>query len=216
MRPRRDAAAVSAILLAAGASRRFGGQKLLAPFGESPLVRRAAERVLEADVVEVVVVLGHAAAAVRRALEPLPVRFTVNRRHASGLASSLRCGIRAVRDDAAAALVALADQPTIDPAVIERLIEVYRTGAAAIIAPSYRGFRGNPVLFDRSIFPELLNLSGDEGARRLVAEEPSRVRLIPIDAPPPQDVDTAADLARARELGGDRGRGRLDDGESGR
>lgn len=191
------------MLLAAGASRRFGGQKLLAPLAGRALVRRAAERVVAADVAELIVVLGHESEAVRAALRDLnagpgvkPVRFTLNRRYTRGLAVSLRCGIRAVSETAAAAVVALGDQPSVDPAVIDLLISAWRGGATSIVAPSYHGFRGNPVLFDRSLFAELLHLRGDEGARRLIADHASHVTLISIEAPPPHDVDTRQDLRR--------------------
>ena len=210
-------APVSAILLAAGASTRFGAQKLLVPVAGVPLVCWAARHARTAAIAELVVVLGREAAAVRSALagdapgwHPAPaeeamspgeclappLRFVRNRRYAGGMAGSIRAGVRALTADAGAALVLLGDQPGVIPAVIDRLIDCWRTGGAAIVAPSYRGFRGNPVLFDRSLFPELLGLRGDEGARGLIAKQPDRLVSVPFDLDPPADVDVPADRAR--------------------
>ncbi len=210
-------APVSAILLAAGASTRFGAQKLLVPVAGVPLVCWAARHARAAGIAELVVVLGRQAVAVQAALAgdasswhpgpaeegpgspgdgPPPLRFVRNRRYAAGMAGSIRAGVRAVAAHAAAALVLLGDQPAVAPPVIDRLIDYWRTGGGAIVAPSYRGFRGNPVLFDRALFPELLRLRGDEGARGIIAAQPHRLVLVPFDREPPPDVDTPADGAR--------------------
>ncbi|HET9983098.1 MAG TPA: nucleotidyltransferase family protein [Longimicrobiales bacterium] len=188
--------AVSAVLLAAGASRRFGSQKLLAPLDGVPLVRIAAEHLLAAPLLELVVVVGREAAAVCAALAGLPVRFAPNRRWSAGLSGSLRVGMRAVAAGADAALVALGDQPAVTPEVVGRLVAAYRAGSAPIVAPDYAGVRGNPVVFDRSVFPELLRLRGDVGARRIVAADPARVERVRFEFPPPPDVDTPAEYAR--------------------
>ncbi|MBX6364153.1 MAG: nucleotidyltransferase family protein [Gemmatimonadetes bacterium] len=188
--------AVSAVLLAAGASRRFGGQKLLAPLRGVPLVRIAAENLLASPIHELIVVIGREAAAMRAALEGLPVRFAPNPRWAAGISGSVRAGVRAVAADADAALVALADQPSVGPDIVARLIGAYRAGSAPIVAPVYAGVRGNPVVFDRSVFPELLRLRGDVGARRLLAANPERIEVVAFDIPAPPDVDTPTEYAR--------------------
>ena len=189
----------AAILLAAGAGSRFGAPKLLQPLDGVPLVRRSAERVLAGGASGLTVVLGSDAAAVRAALRGLPARFVVNRHHAAGLAGSLRAGIRSLAPDAAGALIALGDQPGVRPEVVVALLAAFRAGAAPIVAPEYRGFRGNPVVFHRSIFTELLRLRGDGGARDLLAADLGRVHLVPFELPPPDDVDTPDDYRRLHD-----------------
>lgn len=192
---------IRAILLAAGGARRFGTQKLLQPLGGVPIVRRAAERLLAGGAPALTVVLGREAAAVRAVLRDLPAAFVVNRRYVAGLAGSIRAGIRALPPDAAGALVALGDQPDVSPEVVSALLAAFRGGHGPIVAPAYRRSRGNPVLFDRSLFPELLRLRGDVGARTLLAADPGRVYLVHFDLTPPGDVDTPADYRRALGAG---------------
>ena len=188
------------ILLAAGGSSRFGAQKLLQPLGGVPLVRIAAERVLAGGVASLAVVLGREATSVRAALEGLPLRLVLNHRYAAGLAGSIRAGIRALPPDAGGALVALGDQPGVRADVVGALLLAFRRGAGPIVAPEYAGVRGHPVLFARDVFPDLLRLRGDEGARSLLAAHPERVHLVPFDFPSPPDVDTPADYEQLAAL----------------
>lgn len=185
---------VTALVLAAGASRRFGSQKLVAPVHGVPLVRASVERVLAARPGKTVVVVGHDAAAVRAALDGLPVTIVENPEPGAGLSSSLRCGVAAVPADAAGAIVALGDQPIRRDEVIPALVDRFGYGTAAIVAPRYCGTQGVPVLFARRVFPELERLTGDRGARSVVERDPSRVAYVDFDFPMPHDVDTPADL----------------------
>jgi molybdenum cofactor cytidylyltransferase len=92
-------------------------------------------------------------------------------------------------------IIALADQPTIAPSVVDSLVHEWRTAKVAIVAPLYRGERGHPVLFAASVFPELQLLTGDRGAREVIERDPTRVRLVRVDSDVPRDVDTREDLA---------------------
>lgn len=188
---------IAGVVLAAGAARRFGTQKLLAPLAGTPVVRWAVASVLAARLDEVVVVLGREAEAVRRALAGLAVRTVINPRFAEGLASSLAAGIDALPPTCEAAVIALGDQPTIAPGVIDALITCWRARGSAIIAPRYRGERGNPVLFGQAMFAELRAVRGDQGARDVIAQSPGRVAMVDIDDEVPVDVDTPASLAAA-------------------
>ena len=194
---------IAGVVLAAGASRRFGAQKLAAVVAGKPVVRWTVERVCASAVDEVIVVVapGPDAEPVRSALGGLTVRFVANPHAAEGLAASLGAGIAALTPETVAAVIALGDQPAIDTAVIDRSIAVWHATRTPIVAPSYRGMRGNPVLFARSVFVELLGVRGDQGARDVIARDPRRVALVAVDQPMPLDVDEPASLnAVARHL----------------
>jgi molybdenum cofactor cytidylyltransferase len=185
---------IAALVLAAGAARRFGEQKMLAPLDGWPLVRWSVEQVLAAGVDRTLVVLGREADAVRAALTGLPVEFVLNPRFAEGMSTSVRAGVEALGPAAEAALVAPGDQP-VPVEVIQRLLRAWRASRLPIVAPSYRGQRGNPVVFAASQFPELRRLEGDRGARGFLERNPGRLLLVPFPHPPPPDVDTPAELA---------------------
>jgi molybdenum cofactor cytidylyltransferase len=186
---------IAGILLAAGASRRFGSQKLLASVEGRPLVRLTVERLLATALDDIVIVLGSDAKAVGAALHGLTVRTVTNADYAAGMSTSLRAGLAALPRDADAALVALADQPGVGVEIVDQLIEHYRARRTGIVAPLYRGgVRGNPVLFDHALFDELRAVAGDEGGRTVIARDPSRVALVNIDMEMPADIDVPADM----------------------
>jgi molybdenum cofactor cytidylyltransferase len=112
------------------------------------------------------------------------------------MSTSLHVGLDALPPEARAALIALGDQPEVGPEIVDPLLDRYRTTAAAIVAPIYRGgVRGNPVLFDRSLFAELRAVVGDEGGRSVIARDPSRVTLVGLDVGMPRDIDVPGDIA---------------------
>jgi len=196
------------ILLAAGRAQRFDGtQKMLAPVpnenGERavPLVRLAVLGLCEAGL-DHVVVLGREAEAVRAAVADLGSSFVVNAAFESGMSSSLRAGVEYALEHWRAAdgvLIALGDQPLAGSGIVELLVERFRSvpddpGRPLVVVPRYRGELGNPVLFDRTLAPELLAVTGDRGARGVVERDPTRVSYVDFDRMPPRDVDTPADV----------------------
>lgn len=192
-------ASVAAIILAAGQSRRMGGpNKLLAHFGGEPLVRRMAERALASMADPVIVVTGHKTEDISAALDGLAVRIVHNPDYAEGLATSLKAGLQAVPEEAGGALVLLADMPEITTAIIDRLIDTFRARSGpAIVLPTIEGKRGNPVLWSRAFFPELMTVSGDTGARHILARHEEAVERVEIGAAAGVDVDTPEALAKA-------------------
>ena len=195
-----DSPAVSGVLLAAGTSSRFGeANKLLATVDGEPLVRRAVAPLLAADLHEIVVVLGHEADAVRDALADLPVEFVVNEDYADGQATSVRTGVRAVDEAAAAALFALGDMPRVDPGTVDRLVAAYREGRGSALAAGYDGRRGNPVLFDGRHFDALAAVAGDTGGRAVFERAADSAVVETGDPGVRADVDTPADLDRLRD-----------------
>lgn len=184
---------VAAIVLAAGLARRFGAQKLLVPFGSSTVIRVVVDTVLACGVDYVVVVVGPQSDGIRTAVGSEPVAWAVNEDPARGLSSSVAAGIAALPPNVGAALVLLGDQPTLAASVVQRVVAAWREGAGPIVAPRYRGVRGNPVLFDSAMFSALRALEGEHGARDLIAADPARVTLVEVTEPPPMDIDTPSD-----------------------
>jgi molybdenum cofactor cytidylyltransferase len=189
---------IAGIVLAAGLSRRMGRPKLLLDWGGKSVIRRVVEQVMAQGVDEVIVVVGHEAAAIRRALSSLSVRFVQNPRPEAGQASSIACGVSALAPGAEAALIVLGDQPALPPEIIPRLLQTFTQSGKSIVAPAYRGVQGNPVLFAASVFPELLSLTGDLGARSVVEKVPARIAAVPFDLPMPADLDMPEDYERLR------------------
>ena len=196
-----DAEVIAGIVLAAGLSRRMGRAKLLLPLEGRPAIRVTVEGVLASGVDPVVVVTGSEHPGLAEALAGLPVALVINPSPEAGQASSIRIGIRALPRDAEAVLIALGDQPFVPSGVIPALLGVLRKTGSAIVAPRYRDGRGNPVLFGRETFAELVEISGDQGARSVVERNPSRVALVDLDLPMPQDLDTPEDYDRLRSPG---------------
>lgn len=192
---------VAAIVLAAGRSTRMGGpNKLLADFGGKPLVRIVAEQAVASKASSVIVVTGHQADLVEKALAGLDVSFVRNPDFAAGLASSVKAGIKAVPADADGAVVCLGDMPLIDTRLIDRLIEAFAPDRGSLIAvPVSDGRRGNPVLWSRRFFGELMTLDGDVGARHLILKHGEAVTEVPVEGHAAfLDIDTPQALAEAR------------------
>ena len=190
---------ITGVVLAAGTSSRLGRPKQLLDLGGKPVLQHVVDAALAGGLDEVVVVVGHAAAAVEAALlHQEQVRFVHNPGFGEGQSTSLRAGLRAAAPDAEAAVILLGDQPQIRPDAIRAVAEAWRQGAGPVIQACYRGLDAHPTLFDRSLWPELERLTGDEGARSLLATLPTKSR-VDVGGLPPADIDTSDDYERARE-----------------
>jgi molybdenum cofactor cytidylyltransferase len=193
---------VAAIVLAAGRSSRMEGpNKLLEEFKGKPLIRSAVEAALGSHASPVIVVTGKDDGAIRQALEGLDVRFVHNAEYADGLSSSLKAGIRSVPEASAGAIICLGDMPKVSSALIDQLISGFAPEhGAMIVAPAKDGQRGNPVLWARRFFLELLQLEGDMGARKLANFYDEGLREIEVgDDSAFADIDTPEALAAARK-----------------
>ncbi|MBM4466443.1 MAG: molybdenum cofactor cytidylyltransferase [Chloroflexi bacterium] len=190
--------AVAAIVLAAGESQRFGQPKQLLPVGSKTMIQHVVDVALSSPVEQVIVVLGCRAAEIKASIADRPVQMVVNERWKSGLSSSVQAGLSAVKPQVNAALFVLADQPGVTPQVIARLVERYRQTRAPIVVPTHRGRRGNPVLFGRSLFGELMQVKGDQGGRELIAQHSDHLEEVEVETEAILvDIDTADDYRAA-------------------
>ena len=197
----------AAIILAAGSSSRMGGgrHKLLLPLHDRPVLAHVIDAALASQARPVVIMLGHQAERVRTQISSYTAHphliIVENADYLQGMSTSMHLGIQVLTSNdyreneefyaVDSALIVLGDQPLITPRVIDNLITAYRTTGKRIIAPLYEGKRGSPVLFDKSFFPELLEITGDEGGRKVLERHREDVELVEMsDALANYDVDT--------------------------
>lgn len=188
---------ISAIVLAAGEGRRFGGTKQLEVVRGKPLVQHAIDAAVAAGVGEIVVVLGHDADRVREAIVlPAEGHAVVNERYPEGQSTSLAAGLRALDSSSDAAIVLLADQPGITADHVRALVDTFATEDSPYVRLRFRTGPG-PALLGRETWPDAQALEGDTGARALMDANPEAVIEVEIDADAPVDVDVAEDLPNA-------------------
>ena len=192
---------IGAVVLAAGAARRFGGIKLLAPLDGRPVLQHVLDALAEAGIDAVVVVLGDAATEIERSMAWRRERRVRNPDPARGLASSLAIGIGALAPDVTAAIIALGDQPRTSPDVVRALIAAPIDPSRPVVVPRYADDTGrNPVLLRRAAFGRLAEASGDRGLGPFLAAHPELVEEIPVPGANP-DVDRPRDLSTLVEAG---------------
>jgi molybdenum cofactor cytidylyltransferase len=173
----------------------MGTVKQLLRFDSRPLLQHVLDNVRASGVKQIILVLGFSAEAIRRAIEAENVRVVVNQSYQRGMGTSLRAGLCAVDQQAEAALIVLADQPFVQPATLDQLIAEHQRSKAQIVIPTYRGFRGNPVLLDRSVFHEVMALDADMGCRAIFGEHPNGILKVPVD-----DVGILLDIDRKSDF----------------
>jgi molybdenum cofactor cytidylyltransferase len=193
---------IGAVVLAAGLSKRFGGEsKLLADLGGEPLVRHAVRAVAASELFDVVVVTGREADAYRAALQGLAVRFVHNAKWEDGMGSSIACGAAALEADLAGAFIVPGDMPFLTSDLIQTLIAAFRESGErlAVFPTSPTGEQRAPVLWPRHLLPGLHSLSGAEGGKGLLKSLEGETLGVTIsDASLLTDIDTAEDLDEAR------------------
>ena len=197
----------AAIILAAGSSSRMGGgrHKLLLPLDDRPVLAHVIAATLASQARPILIVLGHQSDQVRLQIEPYAahpdITLVENADFLQGMSTSMRAGLQTLISygykkmevfyQVDSALILLGDQPMITPQVIDTLITAYRETGKRIVAPLYGGKRGSPVLFAKSLFPELLEVTGDEGGRTVLDRYRQEVELVEMgDATANYDVDT--------------------------
>lgn len=192
---------MGAVVLAAGRSTRMGEPKQLLRLGGKTLLEQVLENVRAARVTDVVLVLGCAAETIVQQVSVEGVNVVVNEAYQNGMGSSLHVGLSALDPMTDAALIVLADQPFVRPQTYHKIIEQYQQSDAQIVVPTYRGFRGNPVLLDRSVFSEVMALTGDIGCRAIFGDHPDGIAKVAVDdIGILVDIDDKDDLAKAQRL----------------
>lgn len=192
-------ARIAAVLLAAGRSRRMGAvNKLLLPVQGRALVRRSAQVLLDSQLCEIVAVLGHEAARVGEQLADLALACVVNEDYAQGQMSSVHRGLQALDGDYDGVMIALADQPLIEPQDIDRILEGFAARArGSVLVPTHRGRRGNPIVLAWAHREAILAGGRNLGCRRLIERNPELVSTLEMDNDHVLvDLDTPEDYAR--------------------
>jgi molybdenum cofactor cytidylyltransferase len=192
---------IAAVVLAGGRSTRMGAiNKMLAKIGGKPLVRIAAEQALASQARPVIVVTGYQRERLEQALTGLPVIFVHNPDFVEGLGTSLKAGIAAVPAEADGAVVCLGDMPQVDSKLIDKLIAAFNPAEGAlVVVPSIDGRRGNPVVWARRFFNDLMTIKGDFGARYLIGTYAEAVVEVPVAGEAALiDVDTPESLSAVK------------------
>jgi molybdenum cofactor cytidylyltransferase len=191
------------VILAAGESRRMGESKLLMDWGGRTIIRQVCEQVSACDLYEVTLVAGQWMEAIQEQVADLPVRVIHNPNYAlEEMASSLQVGLRAIWHTSDACLVVLGDQPMTKQDVIGGVLQAYHQGRGRIVAPSYQGQRGHPVLIDRAFWQAIIDLPPDAAPRNVLQANQHEIYHMVVDTNTViRDVDTPGDYRQAR--GGD-------------
>lgn len=196
-------AMISAIVLAAGESKRMGQPKQMLAWQGKTLLQHVLGNLINSDADEIILVLGNEAETIRKSLPELPIRMVINRDYKQGMASSLRQGLLVMDPKSEAFLVLLADQPGIGPEIINRVIRGFQQAnpQRGICRPVYRGLKGHPVLMGVQYRKEILQLQGDVGARQILMNHPLDILEIEVEQDlVVMDVDTPDEYRKYMKL----------------
>jgi len=188
---------IAGVILAAGASRRLGRPKQLLPLGGRPLLSLTLAAARQTRLDPLLIILGHAAEEIRRQVDLTGLTVIENPSYSEGLSTSVRLAVQHLPDHIEAVVFLLGDQPCLEPAIVNRLLETFCRERSAIVQPCYAEGPGHPVLLSRALFPELERLSGDTGARPVLQRHATEVHLVDVrEFHRPNDLDTWEDYER--------------------
>jgi molybdenum cofactor cytidylyltransferase len=179
----------------------MGRAKLTLSVMGRPMLQIVLDTLRKTKLQGVVVVLGAGKEEIRRSIRFQEEKVVVNDRHTEGMSASLKAGIASVDEGTDAVLVVLGDMPLLSAATVDRLVDAYEGSKNKVVVPTYHGRRGNPVIIDKSLFPEVMKLGGDEGAKAVVAANKASTLEVPVeDAGTVTDFDSLADYEALRKL----------------
>jgi molybdenum cofactor cytidylyltransferase len=186
---------ISAIILAAGQSKRMGQPKMLLPWGQSTVIEHVISTFLSAGIEDLIVITGGARDQVERAIGPYPVRKIHNEEFAAGeMLSSIQRGLRAVPSQTQAALIGLGDQPQVQEKNVQWICEAYHAGKSGLVVPSFQMRRGHPWLVARPFWEEILALKPPESPRDFLNSHAHEIHYVNVDTPSVlADLDTPED-----------------------
>ena len=191
---------ISAIILAAGQSKRMGQPKMLLPWGRSTVIEQVISTFLSAGIEDLIVITGGARDQVERALGSYPVRKIHNEEYAAGeMLSSIQRGLRAVPSQMQAALIGLGDQPQVQEKNVRWICEAYLAGKSGLVVPSFQMRRGHPWLVARPFWEEILALKPPESPRDFLNRHTHEIHYVNVDTPSVlADLDTPEDYRNSR------------------
>jgi molybdenum cofactor cytidylyltransferase len=189
---------VSAILLAAGESKRMGVDKLFLPWGRKTVFEHCLETLLRSKVREIIVVLNDRMGGILSRFKDQRVKVVINPYYKKGMSTSIRKGLQAVHPRSQGILIALGDQPFLKAKTINALIDAFIRRKRGIVVPSFQGEKGHPVIFDRGYGRELGKLKGDVGGRSIIERYPQEVWNVPVKSEGVvKDIDTWRDYKKS-------------------
>ena len=198
-----SAGAVIAIVPAAGESRRMGALKPLLPYGSGTVIQAVVRSLRASPVDAVVVVLGHRAEEIAANLESEEARIVLNPRYQEGMLTSIQAGVAAAPAETEWLVIALADQPSLEPALVAHLLEEARRSGSSIVVPSWSGRRGHPLVLNACHRAEIAGMDPALGLRELLRRHAADIRHVPVgDEGVLLDMDTPADYQRELERAG--------------
>ncbi len=191
---------ISAILLAAGQSKRMGQPKMLLPWEKLTVIEHVITIFLNAGIEDIVVITGGAHEQVERVTTCYPIRRIYNEDYANGeMLSSLQCGLRAMPDQVQAALIGLGDQPQVQEQSVRRICAAYQESQSSLVVPSFQMRRGHPWLVARPLWDELLQMKSPESPRDFLNRHANDIHYVEIDSPSIlADLDTPDDYQKSR------------------
>lgn len=192
---------VSAIVMAAGESKRMGVPKQLMPIDGTTMLGKVLDVLSRSRAEEIIVVAGHRAGEVAKSISGRPVKVAFNRHYEKGMSTSIRAGLSQTSHKARGFMIVLGDQPFVDVEIIDSLIQAFACHSNGIVVPVYEGKRGHPVIFSAKYKRELTSLKGDVGARSIIADHKEEVFEVFVNSRTIiDDIDTIDDyMAEARK-----------------
>jgi molybdenum cofactor cytidylyltransferase len=191
---------ISAIILAAGQSKRMGQPKMLLPWGKSTVIEHVISTFLNTGIEDVIVVTGGARELVESLVSHYPVRKIHNAEYATGeMLSSIQCALQRMPEQAQAALIGLGDQPQVQEKSVRLICEEYRGRKSRLIVPSFQMRRGHPWLVARPLWNEILVLKPPESPRNFLARHANEIHYVNVNTPSVlADLDTPEEYQKSR------------------
>jgi len=199
--PGMDKKPTAGIILAAGTSTRFGSLKHMFRVGEKTILSMVIDASVKSNLDRIVLVLGYRSDTIMTAidnhLQNPKIRTVINTRYQDGMSSSLQCGMMEIKDEFPSVMIILGDHPLLDTNTINILLDRFRSSDKAICVPAYKGKRGLPVCFGNRFYADIMNITGDIGARHIIQKNPEQVLTVEVDNPDCLfDVDNDDDVAQ--------------------